>query len=126
MLGASVVGVMKTAQLLRAMNISFINYPRVFCAGWTQGGPQVDPSAGWTMIKTLGPEKADGVIVSVCQQSAGARLGVRAGFLRVLFSIGEWGGSLADCKYSPGILQMGSSCWGSCSKECGTGQFNVG
>ena len=96
MLGASVVGVMKTAQLLRAMNISFINYPRVFCAGWTQGGPKVDPSAGWTMIKTLGPEKADGVIVSVCQQSAGVRLGVRAGFLRVLFSIGEWGGSLAD------------------------------
>ena len=63
---------------------------------------------GWTMIKTLGPEKADGVIVSVCQQSAGVRLGVRAGFLLVLFSIGEWGGSLADCKYSPGILQMGA------------------
>ena len=100
MLGASVVGVMKTAQLLRAMNISFINYPRVFCAGWTQGGPKVDPRwtqvPGWTMIKTLGPEKADGVIVSVCQQSAGVRLGVRARFLRVLFSIGEWGGSLAD------------------------------
>ena len=68
----------------------------------------MDPSAGWTMIKTLGPEKADGVIVSVCQQSAGVRLGVRAGFLLVLFSIGEWGGSLADCKYSPGILQMGA------------------
>ena len=38
--GSSVVGVMKTAQLLRAMNISFINYPGVFCTGWTQGGPR--------------------------------------------------------------------------------------
>ena len=76
MLGASVVCVMKTAQLLRAMNISFINYPGCFA----RGGPKVDPGAGWTMIKTLGPEKADGVIVSVCQQSAGVRLGVRAGF----------------------------------------------
>ena len=34
------MGVMKTAQLLRAMNISFINYPGVFCTGWTQGGPE--------------------------------------------------------------------------------------
>ena len=55
---------MKTAQLLRAMNISFINYPGCFA----RGGPKVDPGAGWTMIKTLGPEKADGVIVFVCQQ----------------------------------------------------------
>ena len=58
------MGVMKTAQLLRAMNISFINYPGCFA----RGGPKVDPGAGWTMIKTLGPEKADGVIVFVCQQ----------------------------------------------------------
>ena len=100
--GSSVVGVMKTAQLLRAMNISFINYPGVFCTGWTQGGPRcrVDND------KDTRPRKSwwcDCVRVS-----AGVRLGVWARFLRVLFSIGEWGGSLADWKYSPGILQMGA------------------
>ena len=108
--GSSVVGVMKTAQLLRAMNISFINYPGVFCTGWTQGGPRcrVDND------KDTRPRKSwwcDCVRVS-----AGVRLGVWARFLRVLFSIGEWGGSLADWKYSPGILQMGALVWEMCNR----------
>ena len=109
MLGASVVGVMKTAQLLRAMNISFINYPRVFCAGWTQGGPEcrVDNDKDTRPRKSWWCDCVRVSAVSRCEAGSASR---------VLASI------VLNRRMGrkPGRLQIftrntanGSSCWGS-------------